>query len=157
MTVFLTVLSGVLVFVLGQLLLKLVIEPVNEMRKTIGAISHALIEHAGFIHNPGVMDEVEIDKAATELRRLSSQLQSHMYLVPYFDRTVRIFRLPDRKRLLRASHALLGLSNSLHRKDDRVYETNAKRVEKICDSLSIYFPDESRWPEPRQSTGPESE
>jgi hypothetical protein len=57
MTVFLTVLSGVLFFVLGQLALKLVIEPLNDMRKTIGLISHALIEHAGLIHNPGVAQE----------------------------------------------------------------------------------------------------
>jgi len=33
-TVFLTVLSGVLVFVLGQIILKLIIEPVYQFKKT---------------------------------------------------------------------------------------------------------------------------
>ena len=54
LTVFLTVLSGVLTYVVGQLVVKLVIEPVQEARRTIGQISHSLIEHAHVIANPGV-------------------------------------------------------------------------------------------------------
>ena len=146
MTVFLTVLSGVLVFVLGQLALKLVIELVNELRKTIGLISHALIEHAGLIHNPGVATKEAMDQAFTELLKLSSQLQSHLYLVPAFDKTVRLFGLPGRDKVLEASTALIGLSNSLYRMDERVHETNTKRVERICDSLGIYLPEGRRWP-----------
>lgn len=38
-TVFLTVISGVLTYVLGQLVLKLVIEPAQEMKKLIGQIA----------------------------------------------------------------------------------------------------------------------
>lgn len=48
-TVFLTVLSGVITYVLGQLVLKLVIEPVQELRKTIGVVAHAMIERAPII------------------------------------------------------------------------------------------------------------
>lgn len=36
MTVFLTVISGVLTFALGQIIVRLVIEPVQELKKTIG-------------------------------------------------------------------------------------------------------------------------
>lgn len=51
MTAFLTVVFSVVVFVLGQLCLKLVIGPINDLRKTIGAISHALIKHGAVIGN----------------------------------------------------------------------------------------------------------
>ena len=56
-TVFLTVISGVLTYVLGQLVLKLVIEPVQETKRTIGQISHSLIEHGNVIQNPDFASE----------------------------------------------------------------------------------------------------
>jgi hypothetical protein len=145
-TVFLTVISGVLTYVLGQLVLKLVIEPVHDLRKTIGLISHALIERANVIQNPGVPSDEVMNATSQELRRLSSQLQSHLYLVPKYTITARVFQLPSRQSLLDASGAMIGLSNSVYRASGNVYEVNAKRVEKICDSLSIYMDEASRWP-----------
>lgn len=146
MTVFLTVMSGVITYVLGQLILKLVIEPVQEMRKTIAIISHSLIEHANIIHNPGVPHQEIIKETSQQLRKLSSQLHSHLYLVPCYMLTSWLFRLPTRANVLAASTSLIGLSNCLYRANDRIYEQNAKRVEKICDSLGIYMAEEDRWP-----------
>ena len=74
-TVFFTVLSGVITYVLGQLVLRLVIEPVQELRRTIGVISHTLIERANVIQNPGVPTNEVMDETSRELRKLSSQLQ----------------------------------------------------------------------------------
>jgi hypothetical protein len=124
--------------------LKLVIEPVQETRKTIGQISHSLIEYANVISNPGVPSEDLIRETSRHLRKLSSQLQSHLYLVPAYADTARFFSLPSRDKLLLASGSLLGLSNSLYRASDRIYEQNAARVESICDSLAIYLPEDER-------------
>ena len=145
-TVFLTVLSGVLTYILGQLVVKLVIEPVQDLRRTIGAISHALIERANVIHNPGVPTEQVMNETSQELRTLSSQLQSHLYLVPTYRVTAMIFRLPSRQEIQAASSALIGLSNSVFRVSEEIYKVNSKRVEMVCDSLGIYLPDDSRWP-----------
>jgi hypothetical protein len=144
LTVFITVLSGVLTYVAGQIVVKLVIEPVQDTRRTIGQISHALIERANVISNPGVPTEEIIWETAQHLRRLSSQLQSHLYLVPAYTTTAKVFRLPTKDNLLLASKCLIGLSNSVHRATERVYEQNAGRVEKICDALAIYIPDDER-------------
>ena len=143
-TVFVTVISGVLTYVVGQLVLKLAIEPVQETRKTVEQISHSLIEYANVIANPGVPSEEAIRETSRHLRKLSSQLQSHLYLVPAYAFTARVFSLPSRENLLLASKALIGLSNSLNRATDRAYEQNAARVESICDSLSIYLPEDER-------------
>jgi hypothetical protein len=110
-TVFWTVFSGVITYVLGQLVMKLVVDPVHELRKTIGLISHALIERGNIIMNPGVPSEEVMRSASEELRQLSSQLQSHLYLVPCYKVTARIFRLPSKDEILVASSALIGLSN----------------------------------------------
>jgi hypothetical protein len=145
-TVFLTVLSGVLTYVLGQLILKLMIEPVQELRRTIGVISHALIERANVIQNPGVPTEEVMKETSQELRKLSSQLQSHLYLVPLYGVTARIFRLPAPDKIRAASGALIGLSNSVFRASEGIYKANSERVEMICDSLGIYLAEGDRWP-----------
>lgn len=149
-TVFLTVISGVLTYVAGQLVLKLVLEPVHELRKTIGLIAHALILRANIIHNPGVPSTEVMKETSDELRLLSSQLQSHLYLVPKYSFTAKVFRLPTLKQITEASSALIGLSNSVYRSTNDVYRVNAKRVEAICDCLGVYFPEESRWPKDDQ-------
>lgn len=159
MTVFLTIFSGVSIFVIGQIIVKLIIDPVHELRKTIGKISHTLIELANVIQNPGVPPEEEIRTASRELRKLSSELQSHLYLVPQYERIATLFKLlfvlPDRNKIMRASSNLIGLSNGLFRSGAGIYEANAKRVEAICDSLGIYLSESERWPE--ESSLPESE
>ena len=145
-TVFITVLSGVLTYVIGQLVSKLLIEPVQEMKKTISEISLALIEHSQVIHNPGVLSEERTFEAVSHLRKLSSKLHAHLYLVPKYNLTAKLFGLPEKTKLLSAAADLLTLSNSVFKASDKIYEQNAKRQERICDSLSIYFPEDKRWP-----------
>lgn len=146
-TVFWTILTGVLTYIVGQLVLKLVIEPVQEMRRTIGRVSHSLIEYANVIANPGVPTQDRIKEASNTLRSLSSELQSHLYLVPWYSTTTLVFGLPSPDKIIMASKSLIGLSNGLFRAMERTYEFNAKKVEIVCDSLGIYLPEDERWPE----------
>ena len=46
MTIFLTIITGVVTYVLAQLVMKLIIEPVHEFKKLIAYISFSLIELA---------------------------------------------------------------------------------------------------------------
>jgi hypothetical protein len=149
-TVFWTVIAGVLTYVAGQLVLKLVIEPVQELRRTIGAISHTLVERANVISNPGVPSDEVMSNTSQEIRKLSSQLHAHLYLIPKYHFTARVFRLPSRTQVLEAASMLIGLSNSVHRASENIYEINAKRVETLCDSLGIYIPEHERPPKEGQ-------
>jgi hypothetical protein len=146
-TIFWTILTGVLTYTGGQLILKMILEPVQDMRKTIGNISHSLIHYANVISNPGIPPEEKVRDTSNHIRSLSSEIQSHLYLVPIYDVTAAIFRLPKKNKILEASKSLLGLSNSLFRETEKVYEHNAKRVEIICDSLDIFLPEDERWPD----------
>lgn len=144
-TVFLTIVSGVLTFVIGQIFVKLVIEPVHELKKTLGQISHALIEYANVINNPGVPSKEVIEQASKHLRGLSSQLQAHLYLVPFYAVTARIFFLPSEQKVRKASTSLIGLSNSLSIPTQGIYEENVRRVESVCDALGIFMAESDRW------------
>jgi len=145
-TVFFTVFSGVITFVIGQLITKLLLDPVQDMKKTVGQVSHLLVERANVIANPGVPTKEIMDETSDALRRLSSQLHAHLYLIPLYDVTSKVFCLPSKEKLLTASSELIGLSNSVYRTSGDIYEVNAKRVEHICDSLGIYLSEDSRWP-----------
>jgi hypothetical protein len=133
--VFWTVFSGTVIYVLGQLALKLVIEPVHDLKKTIGVISYSLIERANVIYNPGMFAKDVMDETSRELRNLASQLRSHLYLIPCYPVTAWIFRLPLAAKILAASNALIGLSNGVFEDTHRFNATNVKTV---CDSLRIY-------------------
>lgn len=145
-TVFFTILAGVVTFVVGQLILKLVIDPVQAMKSTIGVISHTLVQYAHVIANPGVLKPEVMDEASHSLCSLSSQLRAHLYLIPTYKITSKVFGLPSFNRVRAASRALIGLSNSVHQATDRTYEMNAKDAELVCDSLGIPMDDDDRWP-----------
>ena len=89
--VFWTIFSGVVVYVIGQIFLRVFLEPVQNLNRTIGNISHSLIHYSNIIFNPGVPPRDEIEAASQHLRSLSAEIQSHLYLVPLYPFTALIF------------------------------------------------------------------
>ena len=144
MTVFLTVFSGVLTFVLGQLVLKLVIEPVHEFKKAIADIALALIEYANIYSNPGVAGEEIEKKVSEQLRKLASRINAQIYLIPLYGITARLFGLPSRQKVLAAASDLIGLSNGVFKSASDLVWTNLERAEKTRIALGIYVPENER-------------
>jgi hypothetical protein len=107
--VFWAVLSGTLVFVLGQIILQFVIVPVQDFLKTIAAIAHARVEHAQVTGNPGVLLAERMDETSRHLRKLSAQLHSHLFLVRPYVPVSSMFNLPSRSKVMKASKSLIGL------------------------------------------------
>jgi hypothetical protein len=130
LTASLTVLGGVIVLVLGQLLGKFVIDPLHEVKKILGEIRFALLFHAPAIMTP-VGDRAGEDKAAETLRRLSSELHSKVGAVPLYGLWSSMSRgyLPTKANAFDASRHLMGLSNSVHQ--DGRSDKNAARVSRI--------------------------
>ena len=131
-----TALGAVLVFATSQLLGKLVIEPVHDLKKLLGEIRFALVFHAQAIMTP-VGDIAAEDEAAKTLRKLSCELLSKIEAVPLYDFWVAISHgfLPRRQNAVDASKELMGLSNSVHQADRS--DKNAARISKIEKSLNF--------------------
>lgn len=140
MTVFITVLSGVITFVLGQLILKLLIDPVHDFRRTVADIALALTEYANVYANPGVASRELKEKSSEELRRLSSRINAQMYLIPYYRITAKIFGLPSRDKVVDAASNLIGLSNGVFESASYLVLVNVERVGKIHNALRIFIP-----------------
>jgi hypothetical protein len=146
-TVFGTIVSGTFVFVLGQIILQFWIVPVQEFRKTIAAIAHARVEVGEVTSNPGVLVPERNDKASRRLRKLSAQLQSHLFLVWPYAPVARLFKLPSRDHVVQASRSLAGLSTSVFSDTGRTPESNVRKWAKICDALGIELEPDARWTE----------
>ena len=133
-----TILGTVLVFIASQLIGKLVIDPVHDLKKLLGEIRYALVFHAQAILTP-VGDRTGEDEAATVLRRLSCDLLSKIGAIPFYNFWAAISRgfLPKRPNAIAASKQLMGLSNSVHQENR--FDKNAARITKI-EQLLNYEP-----------------
>jgi hypothetical protein len=104
-----TVVAGVIVFVAGQLLVKFVLEPIQELRRLIGAIAHSLAFYANqtFVQGP------KHDEAMETYRQQACKLREALELIPSpFYALARCCKmLPSKKNVIQASGDLIGLSN----------------------------------------------
>jgi hypothetical protein len=132
----LTTIGAVLVFVASQILGKLVIEPVQDLKKTLGEIRYALVFHAQAIMTP-VGDRPGEDKASEALLKLACDLRSKVGAVPLYDKWAAISRgfMPTQANAFEASKHLIELSNSVH-KENRS-DTNSKSIKKIKQLLGF--------------------
>jgi hypothetical protein len=135
-----TVVGALIVFVLTQSFLKLVLEPIQEQKKLIGDVAHALLFYANVYHPDsfGPPDErrrEELDEARKTLRGLAGRLQASLWTVPFYDSLARLGRVPRKEDVLAASTQLVGWSNSLYGRSGE--EGRDKRKKIIADSLGI--------------------
>jgi hypothetical protein len=134
-TVFWTILTGVSVFVLGQWIVKGVIEPIQELRRTIGEIAFALSFHANIYMNPG-SDSPEYHSASRQLRELSCRLKSDVRIVPFYSSIRWLVCLPTLANLERATKGLIFLSNGVYSKPDRL-DWNEQKADEVAQALGI--------------------
>ena len=142
MDVFVTVISGVLIFVSSQILLKMIIDPVHMLKKHIGKIAHNMDHLAPYYSNPGTLEDDVLKEVKEKIRMLASDLSEAFYLVPYYKKIHRIFGLPSFDDVLTANSRLIGLSNSLLYA--RHADNNLMRAQKIQDCLGIFIPKHER-------------
>ncbi len=84
MTIFITILSGVIVFVLGQTILKLFVEPWQMQRECIAKISNSLLLYANVYSNPGNNSKEEATLVSSEIRKLAAELVASCNRIPFY-------------------------------------------------------------------------
>lgn len=115
----LTIVGGVLVLVVGQLIQRFFLEPLHEQTKLIAEVAYALAYYAPIYANPGPThvvvrpDGVNLtDAAEDKLRALASQLIATATATRWYV-LARVVHSPSRKDVLDGARALIGLSNSV--------------------------------------------
>lgn len=128
LSLFSTIVTGVLVFVLGQIFLKIFIDPVQELMRCLGQIRYCMVLYADIFCNPGVAYQDKREQTVEELRINASKLLGALYLVRIFPVWRFLRFLPSKKNLETVSSELIGLSNSIH---NGKCDENVNRCDKI--------------------------
>lgn len=139
-----TVLSGVLVFIIGQIFLKMVVDPVNKLKQTMAAVSHAYLIHAPVFFSPVSFPEEAKRKAMEELRVLSGQLYADARLVPLYGVFRHVFFLPSWDEVHEAAQCLVAIGNWLFSGNTATIEHIIKNWQNAADNLGLYIAPKDR-------------
>ncbi len=113
----LTICGGVLVLVIGQIVMKLFLEPLFAVRSLIGEINDNLVFYAHVYANPGE-DSTELrQEAKNVLRQKASLLRARAHSLPLYGLFAFLRLVPVQKDISRASGELIGLSNGIIKGD----------------------------------------
>ena len=125
-TAFYTVLSGYLVFILGQITINFLLNPIKCQKETIGEIQDAVIYYANVFSS--MMNKDTQNEAAEKFRKLATKLVSTTRVIPFYPQLQSIFGLPSLKNIESAHHSLIGLSNGVgHERDTDKVMKNLKK------------------------------
>lgn len=133
--IFIPVITGLVVIVIGNFILKMIIEPLDNAFKQISKTKNALGFYARQISEPSLMKKEDIEEASDTLRKLSFDIFYIPNNVRLFSFFSRIKILPSKKNLEEAHQELMGLSNSLYDKSEA--QENRRRRAKIDKLLLI--------------------
>ena len=112
----LTTALGLVAFVLGQFALKLVVEPIQEQKRLVGNVAHALIYYLNVgPSDPTGPDPERVAEARRTYRDLAARLCMNLRVVPRHEVFARLQLVLPAKRVRQASAALIGLANTVQK------------------------------------------
>lgn len=126
-----TIFGGVLIYVAGQISLRFFIDPYHEYRKIVGEIADALVYYGNV---SGASREERWQEASTIFRQKASLLRVRAYAIPCREWFGKIKLLPSWDSIMRASTALIGLSNSVSGTD---YDAMGRYRDEIIKTLGL--------------------
>lgn len=110
----LTILGGIIVLVIGQIITKFFIEPIHEQSKLIGDIAYSLTFYANIFSNPGNGKPEQMEEASKILRQQASQLLEKNYTIQWYWLWELLRVVPKQEDVIAASQSLIWLSNFIY-------------------------------------------
>lgn len=139
---FITVITGTMVYILGQLSLKIVIEPYIEQQKVISDIAYSIVYYNdAFCTNDEDKQYKHIDEKILEARQKYRALASQLVTTNQFIKGYGLWRYvlsaPSRSKIHDAALALLQLSDSIRNPIDPTVRIAS--IDNITISLAIHL------------------
>lgn len=133
--VFYTVVSGTLVFVLGQILQRFILEPIQGYKKTVGKIDNKLKFYSNILTNTGFNDDL-LAKVTDIIRNLSCEIEADYKQIPLNWLLSKLKVVESKKDLAKVTQGLIFLSNAGGRDDSRIEKCD-ERINEIRRLLRI--------------------
>ena len=133
----LTIASALVIFVASQFFLKLVLEPISRLRRTLADISSTTLFHQAKITNGHADDAV-----GTRLHELSAKLRANAFEVRFYSRVAKICGVPPQENIRYACRELNWLSTGMtalkqEGLDKNWAQENTRTLEKLGQLLGI--------------------
>jgi hypothetical protein len=133
--IFLTIISGVVVYVLGQIILNFVLEPIKAFNKERGDASFLMLSLRAKIANASNADP----KIQSDIKEVAAALISTMAQIPCYSLMRYIFSLPSKQHVFEGSREIVGISHGigLDGKNTSSPQQNLEAARKIARLLKI--------------------
>lgn len=132
-----TLIGGILIYVIGRVIEKFLLEPLQEYKKTISSVINQLIYHADIYSNASVISVDLRKETSKSIRKLASRLYSKTYQVNCYWFFNKIGVIPSHENSTKAASSLIGLSNSIMSNNEKTIE---EFREEIMSLLNIKHP-----------------
>ena len=133
--VFQTIISGVLVFIVSEIIQKFLLDSLHQFKGVIGKIDSQLIFYRNVLGTP--ISNEEINKNCREtMKRLMSDLGATYNQIPFSEFLSFFYsKIPHRKQIHESIRSLRFLANNVGREDDG--GKNIEKIAKIRENLDI--------------------
>lgn len=143
-SIVITVISGVLVYIIGQILKEIWLTPLQEYKKIKAKISFSLSYYAQYYSNVvdfatcGEKTKETYKSASDEMRKISCELDGFIETLSWFKPCI-----PRKSKLYKASREIMGISNGFFcpyntNKTGTTINNNIKARKTISKLLKIY-------------------
>ena len=160
MDTFYVIISGVAVFIVGEVIVRFFLAPIHKFKEIKGEIASTLLFHANnygqeyvdldtLLGTEGEEERVineriksakkwndDLTKASDETRATAAKLISVAEGIPFYTLIALVKVVPSKKNVITAKKHLIGLSNSFAPNQT---VSSAERADRICNILNIEF------------------
>lgn len=107
----LTAVAGITVFVIGQIIQKLFIEPIQEHRRALGRVIYLLVYYQNWPH--GLNFEIQ-KEAHLKLMDAASNLAATIRVIPFYRVLAFLKLVPDQNSIAKVNLALIALAGDVN-------------------------------------------
>ena len=120
--IFTTVFAGTAIFVIGQLLSRFILDPIQKQKEIIGKIIFAPSFYGNKFpfedENGKIVNIDELNQSSIDIRTLASELRASTKNIPFYNFFSLIKIIPNVNNIKEASSSLIGWSNSFYTKNE---------------------------------------
>jgi hypothetical protein len=117
------------IFVIGQIVTRFVLEPIQEQARTVGRIAFCLLAYADLDPESHKIDR--LDEASRALRELAAQLRASRRVIPGYPFFSLIRFVISKRVLLESSAALIHWSDDVYNGNTRIYRERLSKLLKV--------------------------
>lgn len=123
-----TLISGVLVFISGQIIQNFILKPIKDFYEVKGNICHKVKWHMNVLTNSGLKEEL-IVWASADMRDLSCQLETKYIQIPFKKKLSYFKIIPSEKNVKQANSILIFLSNNGGKQGEEI--KNSDKIDEL--------------------------